>query len=317
MTDDDELEGLLARVRTAPSPLADGTRAQVLAAVLADAPGPTAVAHAVPLDDATSIPIERAARRRRVAIAIAAAMVAVAAAAAVALWPRAATPSERFATAGRPPPAERTLAGVSAPPAVASTPPDQPAVVRRLLALGYLELFQRADDREATALVRAHAATLHHVIGDPMVDPHARFLAAELLFAHQPGFSPSALGPALADVYARAIGHTHGALATGGWVAGNAWGLLYDLEDVGPSGRHLLALGEAAIPALLGLIDRTEVVLYEGSEEATIGNDRAYRVKDVAAYFVARLSGRPLGFHPDPAARDRAIEVLVAAVGAR
>ena len=108
-----------------------------------------------------------------------------------------------------------------------------------------------------------------------------------------------------------------GALATGGWVAGNAWGLLYDLEDVGPSGRHLLALGEAAIPALLGLIDRTEVVLYEGSEEATIGNDRAYRVKDVAAYFVARLSGRPLGFHPDPAARDRAIEVLVAAVGAR
>jgi hypothetical protein len=311
MTDDDDLEGLLARVRTAPIPLADATRAQVLAAVLADAPGPTAVAHDVPLDDATSIPIERAARRRRVAIAIAAAMVAVAAAAAVALWPRAAPPSERFATAGRP------LAGVSAPPAVTSTPPEQPAVVRRLLALGYLELFQRADDREATALVRAHAATLHHVIGDPMVDPHARFLAAELLFTHQPGFSPSALGPALADVYARAIGHTHGALATGGWVAGNAWGLLYDLEDVGPSGRHLLALGEAAIPALLGLIDRTEVVLYEGSEEATIGNDRAYRVKDVAAYFVARLSGRPLGFHPDPAARDRAIEVLVAAVGAR
>ena len=309
MTDhDDDLEGLLARVRTAPTPLAESTRADVLAAVLAD-PAPRA-APAAPLDDdAAPTPIERAARRRRVAIA--AAMVAVAAAAAVAVWPRGATPSEGRAT--RPSPADRPLAGASAPPAAAPTaPPDQPAIVRRLLALGYLELFQRADEREATALVRDHAATLHRVIGDPMVDPHARFLAAELLFAHQPGFPPTALRDALAEIYAIAIGQTHGALATGGWVAGNAWGLLYDLEGVGPSGRHLLALGEAAIPALLRLTDRTEVVLYEGSEEATIGNARAYRVKDVAAYFVARLRGRPLAFYPDPAARDRAIALLLA-----
>ncbi|MBL8621389.1 MAG: hypothetical protein JNK64_08805 [Myxococcales bacterium] len=329
MTADDDatLERMLAQLRAAPTPLADATRADVLARVL-DAP------RATPAVD----PIAVASRRRPWVVG---AGVAVAAAAALALWIVArppAAPAGGGATGGGAGSHAGTAAGsggsalagsgsgsgsemAGSGSAVAggsgsgsgSAPLDGAAVARQLLRLGYLELFQRADDRAIASLYPGAAATLAALVGDPMVDPHARFLAAEILFARQPGYPAPALRPVLAKVYAIALGRTYGQVR-GGWVPANAWGLAYDLGDVGVAGRHLLALGPAALPALRTLLDRTEVVLYEGSEDATVGNARGYRVKDLAAYFIARLAGRPLAFHPALADRDRAIAALIASL---
>lgn len=326
MTDDDDatLERMLAQLRAAPTPLADATRAEVLAQVLA-APRPTPAIEPI------------AAARRRAWVVGAGVMVA--AAAAVALWIVArppAAPDRGGATGGGPgshagPAAgsgtsalagsgsgsgSGALAGSSAAGSGSgsgSAARDDAAVVRALLRLGYLELFQRADDRAIASLYPGAAVQLAAVAVDPMVDPHARFLAAEILFARQPGYPAPALRPALAEVYASALGHTYGQVSDG-WVAGNGWGMLYELDAVGPVGEHLLALGPGAIPALRPLLARTEVVLYEGSEEATVGNGRAYRIKDVAAYFIARLAGRPLAFHAGLADRDRAIAALMASL---
>ncbi|MBK7070756.1 MAG: hypothetical protein IPH44_00515 [Myxococcales bacterium] len=326
MTDDDDatLDRMLAQVRAAPTPLADATRADVLAQVLA-AP------RATPAVD----PIAAASRRRAWAVG---AGVAVAAAAALALWIVARPPA---APAPAAPPVGAGSTGVGAGshagPAAGSggamagggsggamagsgsgsgggsAALDGAAVARQLLRLGYLELFQRADDRAIASLYPGAAAQLAALADDPMVDPHARFLAAEILFVRQPGYPAPALRPALAEVYASALGRTYGQVR-GGWLPANAWGLAYDLDDVGATGRHLLALGPAAIPALRALLDRAEVVQYEGSEDATVGNARGYRVKDLAAYFIARLAGLPLAFHPAPADRDRAIASLVASL---
>ncbi|MBK9033131.1 MAG: hypothetical protein IPL61_17985 [Myxococcales bacterium] len=322
MIDDDDatLDRMLAQVRAAPTPLADATRADVLAQVLA-AP------RATPAVD----PIAVASRRRAWVVT---AGVAVAAAAAVALWIVARAPAAPAPTA---PPIGAGSAGDGpgshAGPAAGSggamagsggsgsgaqagsgsAALDGAAVARQLLRLGYLELFQRADDRAIASLYPGAAAQLAALAGDPMVDPHARFLAAEILFVRQPGYPAPALRPALAEVYAIALGRTYGQVR-GGWLPANAWGLAYDLDDVGASGRHLLALGPAALPALRTLLDRAEVVQYEGSEDATVGNARGYRVKDLAAYFIARLAGRPLAFHPAPADRDRAIASLIASL---
>lgn len=321
MTDDDDatLERMLARLRAAPTPLADATRADVLAQVLA-AP------RATPAID----PIVVASRRRAWVVG---AGVAVAAAAALALWIVArppAAPDGGGATGGgtgsHADPAAGS-AGTAAGSAMAGRGSamagrgsgsggvvlDGAAVARQLLRLGYLELFQRADDRAIASLYPGAADALAALVDDPMVDPHARFLAAEILFVRQPGFPAPALRPALAEVYALALGHTYGEVR-GGWLPANAWGLAYDLGDVGAAGSHLLALGPAALPALRPLLDRTEVVLYEGSEEATVGNARGYRVKDLAAYFIARLAGRPLAFHAARADRDRAIAALIASL---
>ncbi len=56
--------------------------------------------------------------------------------------------------------------------------------------------FQRGDDRAIASLYPGAADVLAALVADPMVDPHARFLAAEILFARQPGFPAPALRPA-------------------------------------------------------------------------------------------------------------------------
>ena len=55
----------------------------------------------------------------------------------------------------------------------------------------------------------------------------------------------------------------------------------------------------------------------DGSKEATVGNGYQYRVKDFAAFYIAKIIDTPIAFHRDPADRDAAIEELRKIVDAR
>ncbi|HVV86587.1 MAG TPA: hypothetical protein VHE35_26195 [Kofleriaceae bacterium] len=204
-----------------------------------------------------------------------------------------------------PPPPDASAAGAAAAPDVA-------AVRKRLLALGYRELFLRADTAEVDTLA-ADAPALEALVRAPDENAQARFLAAEILFLRAPGFPPAELKAPLAALYAQALAQT--SRETGTWkLMANQWGMLYDGNDAGLVGGHLLALGAEAVPALRGLLDDREHVLYEGSRNATTGNDRMYRIKDVAAWYLGRLTGKPVPYHVDLAARDREIAKLVKAL---
>ena len=80
------------------------------------------------------------------------------------------------------------------------------------------------------------------------------------------------------------------------------------MPDDGPLAAHVIAVGAPAVPHLERLLGDDHRIYYEGSQEATIGNGLRYRVKDVAAYLIGRITGEPVAFHGDPAERDAEIE---------
>lgn len=195
-------------------------------------------------------------------------------------------------------------------PAAPASPAAAPTgVSRKLLEAGYRELFLRMDHKAVDELWASAAAELDALVRDPGQDHEARFLAAEILFLKAPGFPPPDLRPVLAPLYAEALAQT--GRQTGRWrLMANQWGLTYAGDDVGALGPHLLALGDDAIAALRPLLDNAEPVLYEGSRDATTGNARGYRIKDLAAYYLGRLTGTAVAYHPTPAERDREIARL-------
>lgn len=81
-----------------------------------------------------------------------------------------------------------------------------------------------------------------------------------------------------------------------------------------PLGQHVVSLGEPAVAALAPLLSDARPISYGGSKEATVGNEYGIRVKDFAAFFIAKVRHRPLAVDVDPARRDRAIADLRASL---
>ncbi len=194
----------------------------------------------------------------------------------------------------------------TAPPA--AHPPDaHRSLAERLMALGYTDLFQRADWSALDALWREPGmpTALAALALDAAAPVPARFLAAEILFHRGGAYPPAENGGALAKVYAAA-------LAQGYPGGGNAWGFPGQPPD--GVGAHVAALGRDAVPALLPLLDDETPVPYEGSEEAMEAARYAFRVKDLAAHLLSAIAGVGIAVPEDPAARDAEIERLRAAL---
>lgn len=154
------------------------------------------------------------------------------------------------------------------------------------------------------------AALIDIAQGDAYPDL-ARVLASEVLHAKAPEHAPPG------DIYARAL-----ALSGLGdhplHFSANLWGFMYEADErggdaYGTLGPRLLEAGAAAVPALTELLGDGSRLLYVGSQDATLGNQLGYRVKDAAAYYIGKIAGIPVAFHRDPAARDAEIERLRAA----
>jgi hypothetical protein len=176
-------------------------------------------------------------------------------------------------------------------------------VAKRLEAEGYKGLFMTMSNKPVEEVwAQAGAAGLDAVIADPDASSKARYLAAEIRFRKDPAYRPA--DPAgLARAYADALREE---------VIANPWGMPGELDE--PLGKHLVALGEPAVPALVPLLAETRAISYSGSKEATVGNEYKMRVKDFAAFFIARIRNRPLKLDVDPAVRDKVIADLQASL---
>jgi len=138
-------------------------------------------------------------------------------------------------------------------------------------------------------------------------------LASEVLFAKDTNYPPNELFNKLAALYSRALKMSGGDDQF--FIPANQWGYMYfsdkgGIKDYGVLGNHLLFFGKAVIPHLISLLNNDANMLYEGSQEAMIGNDQKYRIKDAAAYYIGKVANMPVRFYDDYTERDTEIERL-------
>jgi hypothetical protein len=94
------------------------------------------------------------------------------------------------------------------------------------------------------------------------------------------------------------------------------WGRLWQGGSIGILGGMVVECGESAISPLKGLLENnTPKSSYLGSEEATEMAIRHYRLKDFAAYYIAKIRAYELPWQPVLGDRDAAIEAMRKALG--
>jgi len=139
------------------------------------------------------------------------------------------------------------------------------------------------------------------LVEDPHRQDRVRFAAALVLKSRAETADPQATAQVFATALQKnLIGYAY------------PWGRLWAEGDpLGPLGATLVAIGRPAVPALAALLgDTAPRDSYLGSEEATEMAMRRYRVKDFAAFYLARIIGVELPWQPDLANRDEAIAKL-------
>jgi len=179
-----------------------------------------------------------------------------------------------------------------------------PDVVKALESKGYKNLFMTMNTKDLDEVwaLAGGAAGLDAVAESAQASSKARYLAAEIRFKKDPAYKPTD-AKGLAKAYADALRDE---------VIANPWGMPGELDE--PLGKHIVALGEPAVPALRELFSDSRSLKYGGSKEATVGNEYAMRVKDFAAFFVAKIRNRPFVMNADPAQRDVTIAELQASL---
>ena len=138
-----------------------------------------------------------------------------------------------------------------------------------------------------------------------------RFLASEVLFQIDKTYPDNDILVVLGEIYSNTLKRS-GISNEVDLLPANAWGLLYEDDDVGFIGKRIIHIGNAAVPYLYELLNNEEGVLYEGSEEATIGNSYQYRIKDIAAFYIAKIKNIPITYYKEFDKRDKEIERLKA-----
>lgn len=200
------------------------------------------------------------------------------------------------------------------PPLPAATPSPLSSLSARLADCDLLEM---ATGLAASAQVAAlwhdqpDARLYTQIVEDAARPLPARFAAALMLRSKSAAQLRRTDRRALAEVLTAALQRD---------LVGYAypWGRLWaGFDPLGLLGQLVVELGRPAIPALVALLDDTSPRdSYRGREEATDMAMRQYRVKDFAAFYLSRIAGLELPWHPELADRDQAIDRLRAQLAA-
>jgi hypothetical protein len=181
-------------------------------------------------------------------------------------------------------------------------------IIKKLVEDQYGDFFNYMIHDEIIAEVWAEAggvAPLKAIVINEEAPTKARLLACEVLMQNEFTFlsDEEVKIDRVAAIYTDALVNNTTGMA-------NSWGLLYEHDDDGPIGITLIMLGEKAIPELVKLLDNETIHMYDGSEEATVGNGYKFRVKDFAAYYIYRIRNIEAVYHRTHAARNIEIEKL-------
>jgi hypothetical protein len=167
-----------------------------------------------------------------------------------------------------------------------------------------------AADPQITALWHEtpNAGAYAALVTDGKRGDSLRFAAALVLLSENAEAFWTIDRPVLAQVFATALQKD-----LAGWAY--PWGWLWASpgDPVGTLGRIFVEIGAPAVPALRALLrDPTSRSTYLGSEDATEMAMKRYRVKDFAAFYLARIAKLELPWEQNLAKRDEAIEKLTA-----
>jgi hypothetical protein len=192
---------------------------------------------------------------------------------------------------------------IRSPEEKVNTEPDTTFLTKKLKDLGYIGLFNRLDMDALDSIWNERTApeSLEKITIDLREPDEIRFLAAEILFYKKQNFPPQNTKKQLAAIYANALVKNFTRII-------NAWGMPGFLD--GLAGKHFVAIGEAAIPELIKLLDNDKELIYSGSKEATVGNKYRYRIKDFAAFYISIIRNIPIMVYESPQARDKEIDKL-------
>lgn len=180
-----------------------------------------------------------------------------------------------------------------------------------LIKIGYRNLFSFGNSKQLDSLW-ANGENLEkfkNIVESEESTPLGKFLVVELLNSKKiklDEVSKKELGKIY--VYALEKSNTDESDFIG--IPANSWGFLYNRNDAGYLGKKLISYGEVVIPDLIDLLDVEGKVLYEGSQDATIGNSYQYRIKDFAAFYISKIKNIPMTFYQDLEKRDAEIERL-------
>lgn len=182
---------------------------------------------------------------------------------------------------------------------------------KQLSTIGYTKLFLQGSKSQAKELWKngENQNKLLEITQSKTENLRSVFLAAEVLRKYQ--VPPESMThERLILAYVEALRHSSVSAESPYDLTANLWGLLYEEDDPGYLGMQVIAFGEAAVPPLLDLLEDEGTVLYEGSEEAFIGNAYGYRIKDFAAFYLSKIKAIPVTYHQELEARDQEIEAL-------
>ncbi len=182
------------------------------------------------------------------------------------------------------------------------------SIVKILNETDYRELFLSADDHLKELWANGNnKQDLRKIIENPGSSDKSKFLAAELLSKFEVPLTEKAHAD-LARVYAAALKDTNANLDGEYQLSGNMWGYLYEHDDPGELGARIMQFEAAAVPYLQELLNDNGPVLYEGSREATVGNEYQYRIKDFAAFYLSKITNISITFYHGREQRDAEIE---------
>jgi len=184
---------------------------------------------------------------------------------------------------------------------------------KKLIDIAYPGLFMYGSKSLADSVWNNgnNLAKLEKLIESKNSSLHSKFLAAEIL-RHFEIKAKAKHYDILSEAYTYALANS--SIYKEGFIQlnGNLWGFLYEMDDTGYLGKQLIKYGDRCIPGLVKLLNDDNIVLYEGSKEATIGNSYQYRIKDIAAFYIAKIKNITINYYKDFEDRDKEIERLKA-----
>ena len=177
-------------------------------------------------------------------------------------------------------------------------------IIEKISYLGYEKLFQYLDETPLLDIWSngENQQILESIVLDQTIDSDTRFNAAEILFYKTKTFPNAKHKSYLAQLYAEMLGRDDELLS------GNVWALPGEID--GEVGKHLLQLGQEAIPYISPLLENSNRIYFEGSEEATIDDEYQYRINDLAAYFISKIRGVVYANEVRVEDRDKEIEMI-------
>ena len=174
-------------------------------------------------------------------------------------------------------------------------------IIEELSKQHYNELF--LYNNEQKFIGEEYQTLLEEIFMDAEYSQEVRFLASELILQKRENYITPKNAIVLSGIYVKALQNTEDYE-----LSGNLWGFLDVYEDFGVLGNRIMEIGTPIIIPLSELLENDVIVSYEGSRNATTMNAKFIRVKDIAAFYISKITEIPITFYQDLEKRDVEIE---------